>query len=104
MSDWTAAVSRDEAIAELARHGLDGQKRDWALGETIAVTRRDLARKHGEIIAYSAMFYVRVADGLFVITNFGASPREWERSCGSLQEAIDAISGVFDEVAARTES
>lgn len=104
MSDWKAVVSRDEAIAELARHGLDGNKRDWALGETIAVTRRDLAREHGEIIGYSAMFYVRVEGGLFVITNFGAGPSEWERSCETLQEAIALMCGVFDEVAARTES
>lgn len=104
MSAWTVAISRDEAIAELARHGLDGKKRDWALGETIVVTRRDLGRVHDQIIVYGTMFYIRVEDGLFVITNFGARPREWERSCSSLQEAIDVICGVFDDVAARTES
>ena len=96
-------MTRDDAIAELGRHGLEARKRDWALGETIVVTRRDLAGDQGGIRVYKAMFYLRYEGDLFVLTDFSAGPIAAERRCGTLQEAIVAVDALFDRVAGKAE-
>lgn len=93
-------MDRAKRVTELHALGYVANERDWALGETIAVTHPSLGSRHDGIEVYLKVVYLRSHNGAWIATDL-SPPAEPDVALGTWDEVLDYLDRRLNQSAPR---